>query len=48
MLPKKAILRSDTRHKSRFPHVIVFLRHYGGQLKTAVKQEAGEKIYCKR
>ena len=25
-----------------------FLRHYDGQLKTAVEQEAGEKIDCKR
>ena len=38
------ILRSDMRHKSRLSHVNVFLSHYGGQLKTAVEQEAGEKI----
>ena len=25
-----------------------FLRHYGGQLKTAIEKEAGEKIDCKR
>ena len=25
-----------------------FLRHYGGQLKTAVEQKAGEKIDWKR
>ena len=25
-----------------------FLSHYGGQFKTAVKQEASEKIDCKR
>ena len=25
-----------------------FLRHYGGQLKTAVEQEVGEEIDCKR
>ena len=25
-----------------------FLCHYGGQLNTAVEQEAGEKIDCKR
>ena len=24
------------------------LRHYGGQLKTVVEREAGEKIDCKR
>ena len=39
---------SDTRHKSRLSHVNVFLRHYGGQLKTAVEQEAGGKIDWKR
>ena len=42
------IPHSDTRHKSRLSHVNIFLRHYGGQLKTAVEQEAGEKIDCKR
>ena len=36
------------RHKSRLSHVNIYLRHYGGQLKTAVEQEAGEKIGCKR
>ena len=40
--------RSDTRHKSRLSQVNVFLRHYGRQLKTALEQEAGEKIDCKR
>ena len=32
------------------PHVTshAFLRHYGGQLKTAVEPETGEKIDCKR
>ena len=35
----KNILRSDTRHKSRLSHV---------NMKTAVEQEAGEKIDCKR
>ena len=25
-----------------------FIHHYGGQLKTAVEKEAGEKIDCKR
>ena len=35
------------RHKSRLYHVNLFLRHYGGQLKTAVEQETGE-IECKR
>ena len=44
----EGILCSDTRHKSRLSHVNVFLRHYGGQLKTAVEQEAGEHIDCKR
>ena len=28
-------------------HLNLFLRHYGGQLKTLVDQEAGEKINCK-
>ena len=28
------------RHESRLSHVNIFLRHYGGQLKTAVEQEA--------
>ena len=32
------------RHKSRLSHVNVFLRRYGGQLKTAIKQEASEKM----
>ena len=41
------ILCSDKRHKARLSHVNIFLRHYGGQLKTAVEQEAGEKIACK-
>ena len=41
-----SILRSDARHESRLCHVNVLLRHYGGQLKTAVEQEAGEKIDC--
>ena len=36
-------LRSDTRHKSRLSHGNVFLRHYGGQLKTAVEQEAARR-----
>ena len=41
------ILCSDKRHKARLSHVNIFLRHYGGQLKTAVEQDAGEKIACK-
>ena len=36
------------RQKSRFSHVNVFLRHYGGQLKTVVKHEAGKKIDWKK
>ena len=36
------------RLKSRLSHVNVFLRHHGGQLKTAVEQEAGKKIDWKR
>ena len=36
------------RHRSRLSHVNVFLRHYGGKLKAAVKQEAGEMIDWKR
>ena len=32
-----------TRHKSRLSHVNIILRHYGGQLKTAVEQEMGKK-----
>ena len=36
------------RHKLRFSHVNILLSHYGGQLKTAVEQEEGEKIDCKR
>ena len=36
------------RHKSHLSHVNIFLRHYGGQLKTAVEQEVGEKIGFKR
>ena len=43
-----SILSSDTRHKSRFSLVNVFLRYYEGQLKPAVEQEAGEKIDWKR
>ena len=35
------ILRSDIRQKSRLSHV-------NGFLKTAVEQEAGEKVDCKR
>ena len=54
---KASIHRSNTtskitskipRQKSRLSHVNIVLRHYGGQLKTAVEQEAGEKIDCKR
>ena len=36
------------RHKSHLSHVNVFLRHYTGQLKTAVEQVSGEKIAWKR
>ena len=36
------------RHKSRLSHMNVFICHYGGQFKTAVKQKAGEKIDWKR
>ena len=39
----KLIIRSDSRHKSRFSHVNVFLRHYGGQLKTTVEKRATVK-----
>ena len=35
-------------HKSHLSHMNIFLRHYGGQLKTVVEQEACEKIGCKR
>ena len=38
-----SILRSDTRHKSRHSQVNVSLRHYGGQLKTALGQEEGDR-----
>ena len=41
-------LRSDTRQISHLSHVNLILRYYGGQLKTAIEQEAGEKIDCKR
>ena len=42
------ILRSDTASQiTPFPREC-FLHHYGGQLKTAVEQEAGEKIDWKR
>ena len=34
-------------HKSRLSHLNDFLRHYGGQLKTVVEQEAGGKIEWK-
>ena len=44
----RGILRSDPHHKSRLSHLNVLLRHYGGQLKTALEQEAGEKIDDKR
>ena len=36
------------RHKSRLSYVNIFLRHYGGKLETAVEQEVGVKIGCKR
>ena len=36
------------RHRSRLSHVNVLLCHYGGQLKTPIKQEAGKKIDWKR
>ena len=36
------------RHKSHLSLLNVFLRHYRGQGKTAVEQEAGEKIDFKR
>ena len=43
------ILRSDTKSQiTPLSHESFFLRHYGGQLKTVVEQEAGEKIDCKR
>ena len=32
-----------SRHKSRLSHVNIILRHYGGQLKTAIEQEVGKK-----
>ena len=44
----RPILRSDHVIKSGLSHGNVFLRHYGGQWKTAVEQEAGENIDCKR
>ena len=31
-------------HKSCLSHVNIILCHYGGQSKTAVEQEAGEKL----
>ena len=41
------ILCSDTSQITPFSREC-FLRHYGGQLKTSVEQEAAEKIDCKR
>ena len=35
-------------HKSHLSHMNIFLHYYGGQLKTVVEHEAGEKIGCKR
>ena len=40
------VLRSDTSQITPFSREY-FLRHYGGQLKTAVEQDAGKKIVCK-
>ena len=42
------ILRSDTTSQITPFSRKCFLRHHGGQLKTSVEQEAGEKIDCKR
>ena len=42
------ILRSDTASQITPFSRECFLRYYGGQLKTAVEQEAGKKIDCKR
>ena len=42
------ILRSDTVSQITPFSRECFLRHYGGQLKVAVEQEAGEKIDWKR
>ena len=36
------------RHKAKLYHLNLLLCHFGGQLKTAVEQEVGEKIDCKR
>ena len=41
-------LCSDTTSKITPFSRECFLRYYGGQLKTAVEQEAGEKVDCKR
>ena len=43
-----AILRSNITSQITFFLRECCLDHYGGQLKTAVEQEAGEKIDCKR
>ena len=43
-----AILRSDTASQITPFSRECFLCHFGGQLKTAVEQEEGEKIDWKR
>ena len=50
MAPLKEIiiLCSDAMSQITPSHMNVLLCHYGGQLKAAVKQEAGKKIDCKR
>ena len=42
------ILCSDTKSQIMPFSPECFLSHYGGQLKTAVEKEAGEKMDCKR
>ena len=42
------ILCSDTTSQIMSFSRECFLRHYGGQLKTVVKQEAGKKVDFKR
>ena len=42
------MLRSDTASQITPFSRECFIRHYGGQLKIAVEQEAGKKIDLKR
>ena len=48
VLTFERILRFDTASQITPFSSEYFLRHYGGQLKTAVEQELGEKIDWKR